>query len=147
MAPLGTKAIIYEDSDTRASWAPHGLDAWLLDPSKDHYCCHLYFVPKPSGYCISGSADLFPQHCISLPYSDDSHERELSDKLQNTLPNTSQRAQTMMVLRTLAQHLNAFIGGMPLLTLPIVPLSPEEQRVPPFIQLDERQRLLPAPLQ
>jgi hypothetical protein len=37
LAPLGTKAIIYEDSDTRASWAPHGLDAWFLGPSRDHY--------------------------------------------------------------------------------------------------------------
>jgi hypothetical protein len=36
LAPLGTKAIIYKDSDTRASWVLHGLDAWLLRPSKDH---------------------------------------------------------------------------------------------------------------
>ncbi len=64
MAPPGTKAIIYEDSDTRASWASHGLDAWLLNLSKDHYKCHLYYVPETSDYCISGSADLFPQHCI-----------------------------------------------------------------------------------
>jgi hypothetical protein len=60
MAPLGTKAIIFEDSDTRASWAPHGLDAWLLGPSKDHYRCHLYYVPETKGYRVSGSAELFP---------------------------------------------------------------------------------------
>jgi hypothetical protein len=36
MAPPGTKAVIYKDSDTRASWAPHGLYAWLRGPSKDH---------------------------------------------------------------------------------------------------------------
>jgi hypothetical protein len=36
MAPSGTKAVIYKDLDTRASWAPHGLDAWLLGSSKDH---------------------------------------------------------------------------------------------------------------
>jgi hypothetical protein len=35
LAPLGTRAIIYEDSDTKASWAPHGLDACYLGPSKD----------------------------------------------------------------------------------------------------------------
>jgi hypothetical protein len=33
MAPLGTKTIIYDDADLQASWAPHGLDAWLLGPS------------------------------------------------------------------------------------------------------------------
>jgi hypothetical protein len=46
MAPPGTKAIIYDDADSRTSWAPHGLDAWLLGPSKDHYRCHLYYVPE-----------------------------------------------------------------------------------------------------
>jgi hypothetical protein len=45
MAPPGTKAIIYKDSDTRAFWAPQGLDAWLIGPSKNHYRCHLYYVP------------------------------------------------------------------------------------------------------
>jgi hypothetical protein len=60
MAPPGTKAIIFEDSNTRALWAPHGLDAWLLSLSKDHYRCHLYYVPKTSSYHVSGSVDLFP---------------------------------------------------------------------------------------
>jgi hypothetical protein len=54
MAPLGTKAIIYEDSDTCASWALHGLDAWFLGPSKDHYRCHLYFVPKQGDVTFPG---------------------------------------------------------------------------------------------
>jgi hypothetical protein len=34
LAPLGTRAIIYKDSDTRASGAPHGLGAWCLGRSK-----------------------------------------------------------------------------------------------------------------
>jgi hypothetical protein len=37
LAPLGPKAIIYKNVDPRASWAPHGMDAWMLGPSKDHY--------------------------------------------------------------------------------------------------------------
>jgi hypothetical protein len=49
LAPLGTRAIIYEESYTRASWAPHGLDAWYLGPSKDHYRCHIYYVPETKG--------------------------------------------------------------------------------------------------
>jgi hypothetical protein len=63
LAPLGTRAIIYEDSDTRASWAPHGLDVWYLGPSKDHYRCHIYYVPETKGCRTSGLAELFPQHC------------------------------------------------------------------------------------
>ena len=52
----------------KALWAPHGLDAWLLGPSKDHYWCHLYYVPKTKGYRVSGSADLFPQHFLAPSY-------------------------------------------------------------------------------
>ena len=38
MAPPGMKAIINNNADSRASWVPHGLNAWLIGPSKDHYC-------------------------------------------------------------------------------------------------------------
>jgi hypothetical protein len=82
MAPPGIKAIIYKDSDTRASWAPHSLNAWLLRFLKDHYCCHLYHVPKTSGYRVSGSANLFPQHCIAPPYSHEMLEEEVPTELK-----------------------------------------------------------------
>ncbi len=73
MAPPGTKASIYKDTETHTSWASHVLDAWLLGPSKNQYRCHLYFVPKTSGYRIFGSSSLFPQHCITPAYSHVSH--------------------------------------------------------------------------
>ncbi len=34
LAPLGCKAIVYEDGDTCGSWALRGVDAWYLGPSK-----------------------------------------------------------------------------------------------------------------
>ncbi len=81
MAPPGTKAIIYEDSNTRTSWALHGLDAWLLGSSKDCYRCHHYYVPKTNGYQGSRSADLFPQHCLAPPYSHKTHINKLLTEL------------------------------------------------------------------
>ena len=144
IAPLGTKAIIYEDSDTRASWAPHGLDAWLLGPSKDHYRCHLYFVPETSGYRVSGSAELFPQHCVSPPYSHETHINELASEMTSTIPKLSRRARTIDTLRTLAQHLDAYVSGAPLpLPPPITVLPPEEQRVPPLPQPEEQRVIAP----
>ena len=91
MAPPGTKVIIYDDADSRASWAPHGLDAWLLGPSKDHYHCHLYYVPEAAGYCVSGSADLFPQHFIAPLFSNETVVNELSKEIQETLTKLTQR--------------------------------------------------------
>ena len=37
MVPLGCKAVVYEDGDTRGSWASRGVDGWYLGPSMDHY--------------------------------------------------------------------------------------------------------------
>jgi hypothetical protein len=63
LAPLGCKAIIYESLEAWGSWGTRGTDAWYLGPSVDHYQCNHYFVPKTQAYRISGSAELFPQHC------------------------------------------------------------------------------------
>jgi hypothetical protein len=38
LAPLGCKAVVYEDGDTQGLWASRGVDAWYLGPSQDHYC-------------------------------------------------------------------------------------------------------------
>ncbi len=148
MAPPGTKAIIYKDSNTRTLWAPHGLDAWLLRPSKDHYRCHLHRVPEISSYWVPGSANLFPQHCIAPPYLHKTHVHKLATELKALFQNVMRREQTLSVLRTLAQHLNAFASRTPL-----VPIQqqlvrpPEEQRVIPITTLPQPplQRVTTAP--
>ena len=63
LAPLGCKAVIYKDGDTRGSWASRGVDGWYLGPSMDHYQCSLFYIPETRANHISGSAELFPQHC------------------------------------------------------------------------------------
>jgi hypothetical protein len=42
LAPLGCKAVIYKDGDTRGLWASKGIEGWYLGPSMDHYRCNLY---------------------------------------------------------------------------------------------------------
>ncbi len=37
LAPIGCKAVIYEDCDIRELWASRGVDGWYLGPSRDHY--------------------------------------------------------------------------------------------------------------
>jgi hypothetical protein len=87
MESLGSKAIIFKDSVTRASWAPHGLDAWILGPSKDHYRYHLFYIPETRDYRVSGSANLFLQHCMAPKYEPKLHVKELSKELQTNLKN------------------------------------------------------------
>jgi len=46
IAPLGTRALIYDDPDSRTSWAPHGTDAFYVSPALLHYRCLRFFNPE-----------------------------------------------------------------------------------------------------
>ncbi len=135
MAPPGTKAVIYDNAGLRASQAPRGLDAWLLGQSKDHYRCHLYYVPETTGYRVSGSADLFPQ------LSNKTHVNKLSKEIQDALTKLTQQKQMLTTLCTLALHLDAFLSGTPLPRTPTSKQPPEELRVV-SLQHTEEQRVI-----
>jgi hypothetical protein len=81
LALLGCKAVIYEDGDTRGSWASRGVDGWYHGPSKDYYRCDLFFIPETRAYRISGSTELFPQHCQIPCLTKHQHFRALTEEL------------------------------------------------------------------
>jgi hypothetical protein len=81
LAPLGCKAVVYKDGDTRGSWASQGIDGWYLGPSMDHYWCDLYYIPETCGYLVSGSTKLFPQHCQLPDMTPHQHFCALTDEL------------------------------------------------------------------
>jgi hypothetical protein len=85
LAPLGCKVVMYEDGDTRGSWALRGVDRWYLGPSKDHYRCDLYVIPKMRAYRISGSTKLFPQHCQIPCLTQQQHFRALTEELTDAV--------------------------------------------------------------
>jgi hypothetical protein len=60
LAPLGCKAVVYKDGNTRGSWALWSVDGWYLGPSMDHYQCDIYYIPETSAYRILGLTKLFP---------------------------------------------------------------------------------------
>ena len=86
LAPPGCKAIIYEARAVRGSWASRGTDVWYLGPSKDHYQCNLFYVPEMRAYRISGSAQLFPQHCQVPNLSRSEHLKALTEELTRKQP-------------------------------------------------------------
>jgi hypothetical protein len=55
LPPLGCKAVVYEDGDSRGSWTSCGVDGWYLGPLTDHYRCNISFSPETRAYQISGS--------------------------------------------------------------------------------------------
>ena len=111
LAPIGCKAIIYEAPAVRGSWASRGTDAWCLGPSKDHYRCNLYYVPETRAYRISGSAELFPQHCQVPNLSPGEHLRALTEELVTTATTVRNSTKGKTMIRHLRQHLNEIING------------------------------------
>ena len=85
LAPPGGKSVIYEAPESRTSWGSRGTDAWNLGPSLDHYRCNHYFVPETRVHRISGSAELFPQHCQVPFLLWNKHLQEVINELVMTL--------------------------------------------------------------
>eukprot|EP00804_Cyclotella_cryptica_P013523 CCRYP_017243-RA/>CCRYP_017243-RA protein AED:0.41 eAED:0.30 QI:0/0/0/1/1/1/5/0/1642 len=85
LAPPGTKAVIYESPTTRTSWGTRGLDAWYCGPAFDHYRNMKFYVPSTKAYRVSGSYDLFPQHCILPTFTPAQHTQEVHRELFESL--------------------------------------------------------------
>jgi hypothetical protein len=100
LVPLGCKAAMYKDGDIRGLWASRGVDAFNLGPSKDHYRCDLNYVLETRAYCVSGSAELFPQHCQLPSMTPHQHFRTLTDELtKNTaLANMTSKGRQLLKL-------------------------------------------------
>jgi hypothetical protein len=101
LAPPRCKAIIYKAPAVRGTWALRGTNAWLLSPSKDHYQCNLFYVPKMRVYCISVSAELFPQHCQVPNLSLIEHLKALTAELAGETTKTFRNTKGKALLKVL----------------------------------------------
>jgi hypothetical protein len=63
LAPLGTKALIYNDPDSCASWAPHATDGYYVGPAVDHYRCLRFYIPTTQRFQFADTWCLYPTHC------------------------------------------------------------------------------------
>ena len=61
--PPGTKALLFEPPDQRPSWGPHGIDAWYIGPTMEHYRCFKFYLPETNATRIGATAKFFPHHC------------------------------------------------------------------------------------
>ena len=47
-APLGTKALVYDNPASRASWTPHATESFYVGLASDHYRCLHFYIPATS---------------------------------------------------------------------------------------------------
>ena len=85
IAPPGTRAVIYEDPNSRTSWGPQATDAWYCGPSLDHYRNCKFFVPTTGACRTSGLFDLFSQHFMLPELTPIQHATAVSDELVDVI--------------------------------------------------------------
>jgi hypothetical protein len=63
LALLGTKALVYDNPATRASWALHTADGFCIGLANNHYRCLSFYIPTTWRFHFADTLQLFPAHC------------------------------------------------------------------------------------
>ena len=115
LAPLGTKALLLEDPDARASWAPHGTDAFYVGPAMRHYRCKRFFVPETRGFRVSGSYKIYPTHCKQPSVSQADLTLQTANELHQSLQLTDTQQLKLSTLQKL-RHVDAITSLIKIIT-------------------------------
>jgi len=62
LVPLGTRALIYDNPASQASWAPHATNGYYMGPASNHYRCLRFYIPATRRFCFSDTWRLYPAH-------------------------------------------------------------------------------------
>jgi len=62
LAPLETKALIYNNPASHASCPPHATDGYYEGPAFNHYQCLRFYIPATGRFHFSDTWHLYPAH-------------------------------------------------------------------------------------
>jgi hypothetical protein len=91
-APLGTKALIFDDPASCASWVPYATNGFYVGPASNHYRCLQFYIPSTRRFRFSNTWHLYPTHC-QIPVTSQ-HDlsifaaADILKALGNTVPTT-----------------------------------------------------------
>jgi hypothetical protein len=86
----------------------------------DHYRCDIYYIPETRAYRISGSTELFPQHCQLPDRTPHQHLRALTDALTDGATEATHTPNGKRLLQLLRDRITTMLALPPTL---------EDQRV------------------
>jgi hypothetical protein len=69
ITPIRTKGLVYDDPAVRASWVPHGADAFYIGPIPEHYWCLQFYMPTTRQCRVADTWCLYTSHCAIPPIS------------------------------------------------------------------------------
>ena len=122
IAPPGIKVTVYEPSDNRTSWNPHGVSGYYLGPALQHYRNMVTYIPETNGIRMSDQIDYFPTKFLFPGASTAEILIAAIDNLKLSL--NSSNAVTPE-LETAAKALTDAVTTFKLNTPPIGPKSPD----------------------
>ena len=76
----------------------------------NHYRCNIYYVPETRAYRISGSAELFPQHCQVPNLSTNAHLKALTEELEMTTGLVAQKHKGRTLIKVLGKAIKAILN-------------------------------------
>ena len=114
LSPPGTKVVVHEKPEKRASWAAHGVDGWYLGPAMDHYCCYRVYVTNTRANRNSDIVEFSPKHTkvpgiAAINVATTAAQKHVT-ALSNPKPNTEvekaghQQLAALRVLAQISQH-------------------------------------------
>ena len=92
LAPLGTKVIIHERPEQRASWGGHGKAGWFTGPAMNHYRHYEVHVTDTGGTRVSDTIEFFPTKCSMPKTSSDDRIVAALEEISEAVANQSPRA-------------------------------------------------------
>ena len=131
LAPPGTRVVLHKKSDQRDSWEYHGVEAFIVGPSLNHYCCFQSLTHTDAVQIIL--------HTIPIPaYNDATAVRQailvilyiIKHSKETNIPELWRGDAIKRVFEQLVDAINQKdIINTPVVALPIV--SKPEARSPP----------------
>ena len=81
-----------------------------MGPLADHYQCNIYYVPETRAYRISGSAELFPQHCQVPNLSKHAHLKALTEELKTSTGIVAKTHKGCVLIIALGKAIKAILN-------------------------------------
>jgi len=97
---------VHETPQQRTTWAPHGIDAYYVGPSLEHYRCYKFFVPKINTTRDATSGDWFP---TNIKYPQVTTETFLRQTAEDLLHLLTQRNNPSTTLTFGSPIMNAYV--------------------------------------
>ena len=110
LAPPGCKVIAFESPQNRNTFAPHGVQAWYVGPTMEHYRCYKIYVPKTRAERICDTVSFHPYLCKSPVLQPIEQAVIAANKLTTALqnfekqnaPHNTKENKTIQALETLS---------------------------------------------